>query len=832
MGDSQLTFNWVRAFADYIISFNFGKGVHHHSPEASSAIIPYLLRRVWQEDNDQATLLQEIGQYGTISGDIFVKVAWEPPYQDSVGVIHPPKIRILPINPAYCFPTFHPHDRTRLIEFKLKYKFWGQAADGARTMHTYVEVITDEIIREYVDDELIDERANPLGLIPVAFCPNMRVASSPWGVSDIEDLIPLNREYNEKATEISDILNYHCVDTETEALTVDGWKRYEDLAPGDELLCLDPDTDEIRWESASAINVFDHDGPLVKWDNRVDAVTTPNHRWLAERKIGRPANVRYEREFVRTSQAQDGDKAAGDLREGSRIILGGGTPAHFPAEGKYTDEFVETVGWLVTEGWVGLQGTATRPVTILSQSVRENPGHVASIRRLQAYWRNLGATFTEQKERSNGVVCWYLGADVTAELLAAAPEKAITPEFLTSLTFAQAERFHRILIDADGTVSGERDIWYQDNLGRRDGFQMLSAMLSGARTRSFLNSRGDGVVDTYQTRTIDILSTVNRAQEVPNWSGKVWCPTVPTGVWFARRNGVTYWTGNSAPVTVITGAKAQNLEKGPRKVWSISNAGAKVTNLQLETNMAAPLGFLELLKQAMHEMTGVPSGALGQAQPITNTSGAALSMVYLSMIQRRQLKLVTYTKLLKDVNALIIRYAAVYEPEWLQYNPMVSAIQLGPDQYPWLSPQDPMTYQTSVEWIDPLPMDKLLILNEQQALMAVGLQSKVGGMRALGEKFPDQKLQEVYEEQIEEVKRAAALQLIQAGANQFIMQATGMTPDGQPLVIPGMDGPPDANGNPTGMVPAVDPVLAQEIMSIAFQPSPPERADFNENPGE
>ena len=42
----------------------------------------------------------------------------------------------------------------------------------------------------------------------------------------------------------------------------------------------------------------------------------------------------------------------------------------------------------------------------------------------------------------------------------------------------------------------------------------------------------------------------------------------------------------------------------------------------------------------------------------------------------------------------------------------------------------------------------------------------------------------------------------------------------------------DANGNPTGMVPSVDPVLAQEIMSIAFQPSPPERADFNENPGE
>jgi hypothetical protein len=31
------------------------------------------------------------------------------------------------------------------------------------------------------------------------------------------------------------------------------------------------------------------------------------------------------------------------------------------------------------------------------------------------------------------------------------------------------------------------------------------------------------------------------------------------------------------------------------------------------------------LKIAMHEMSGVPETALGQAQPISNTSGVALS---------------------------------------------------------------------------------------------------------------------------------------------------------------------------------------------------------------
>ena len=62
-----------------------------------------------------------------VSGDVFVKVAYEPPYVDAAGLPHEGRIRILPLNPAFCFPEWHPHDRTRMIRFKLKYKFWGTA---------------------------------------------------------------------------------------------------------------------------------------------------------------------------------------------------------------------------------------------------------------------------------------------------------------------------------------------------------------------------------------------------------------------------------------------------------------------------------------------------------------------------------------------------------------------------------------------------------------------------------------------------------------------------------------------------------------------------------
>jgi len=489
IGEPQLTFNWVKAFSEYLTNFSFGKPIHFHSPEATAAIIPYMLKEVWEVHNQKMAVLMEIGQLGSVSGDVFVKVAYEEPFVDPVGVPQPGKIRILPLNPAFCFPEFHPHDRTRMIRFKLKYKFWGTAIDGTRQVMTYVELMTETTIEEYINDELIDARPNPLGVIPVAFTQNIAVASSPWGLADINDLISLNREYNEKATEISDIINYHV-----------------------------------------------------------------------------------------------------------------------------------------------------------------------------------------------------------------------------------------------------------------------------------------------------------------------------------------------APVTVITGAKAANLEKGPRKVWAINNKDAKIQNLELETNFTGPLGYMELLKQAMHELTGVPAQALGTMQPISNTSGVALTVQYQPLMMKHERKKVQYTPLFQHINELVIRHAFVFAPDLVVYNPYLSAIELKPDQMPELDPSNPVSYRSYVDWPMPMPMDRLIKISEIQALMAMNLESRKGALRDLGYAFPDQKMQEIFEEMLEDAKQSGALQLVQSQIAAFTMMATGMSPDGQPMMAQ------DAEGNPQPMLGQVDPQMAQELQYMAYGVHPPEMSDFNEQP--
>ena len=208
-GEMQLTVNYYRAFNDFLARFVFGKGIHFRSPKATEAIVPDRLERIWEVDNDKMRVLLEMAQQGGITGDVFVKIAYEEAWQDSSGAAHPGRVRLLPMNSSFCFPEFHPHDRTRLLRFKQKYRFWGTSLEGTRQVFTYTEILTDDTIEEYINDELIDSRPNPLGLIPVVHIPNVPVSGSPWGLADAHDIITLNRSYNEISTDIADIINYH-----------------------------------------------------------------------------------------------------------------------------------------------------------------------------------------------------------------------------------------------------------------------------------------------------------------------------------------------------------------------------------------------------------------------------------------------------------------------------------------------------------------------------------------------------------------------------------------------------------------------------------------------
>jgi hypothetical protein len=444
-GEMQISVNYYRAFIDYIARFTFGNGVHFRSPKITEAIVPDRLERVWEIDNDKQRVLFEMAQTGGITGDCFVKIAYEEAWQDSIGRMHPGRVRILPLNPAFAFPEFHPHDRTRLLRFKQKYRFWGTSLEGTRQVFTYTEILTDDVIEEYVNDELIDSRPNPLGLIPIVHIPNIPVSGSPWGLADAHDIITINRSYNEISTDIADIINYH-----------------------------------------------------------------------------------------------------------------------------------------------------------------------------------------------------------------------------------------------------------------------------------------------------------------------------------------------AAPVTVIIGAKTSNLEKGAKKVWGGLPKDSQVFNLEGgASGIQGALTYLQTLKTSMHELMNVPETALGQVQPISNTSGVALSIQFQPLMNRWTQKSTQYGKGLEKINELIMLNLAIKEPETFTYDPNQDG-PLKDGQVTQLDPNDPITYISYAHFPPPLPLDKLVLLNELSQRMSMGLESKEGALRALGEEFPEEKLEEIRKELQADALAEGSLNLVKAQVTKQLMDMTGMMvgPDG------------------------------------------------------
>jgi len=643
-----------------------------------------------------------------------------------------------------------------------------------------------------------------------------------------------------------------CVDTETEALTRGGWVSYDKLDAGDEILTLDPETDEIRWQPVESVNVYDYTGHMVEWDSRISAVSTPNHRWLVEEEHGSAKNgtLRYERAIARTEFDLDGDRAVVNMRDSSRLVVGGGTPMAFADQPKWTDEAVETLAWYVTEGWDHVNQNGTRSIYL----AQKKPEYLGRIRRLAAWWKSAPATFTEYAPKADGVVTFYLGSGVKEVLWLMAPNKAITPEFLCSLTYSQAKLFYDTLLDGDGCHthgSKKTTRWTQKDPGRQAGFQMLCAML-GKRTA--LTNCGEKVQE-YASRFL-LAKTVKESQRrVYLEDGKIWCPTVASGIWFARRRGSTYWTGNTtldgtrqvftyvelitseiieeyindqlisshpnplgeipivhisnlpiasspwgmsdiqdiiglnrqynetatnladivayhaAPTTVIVGAKMSNLEKGARKVWANLPKDAQVYNLEMASDAALAQAFMTLLKQAMHEMTGIPVTALGQEQAVSNTSGVALQIQYQPMMMKFGEKSGTFGKGFAKINEYVLKTLALKEPELFVYDPSVSP-PLKDGQLPILDLRDPNTYRTKAHFQTPLPIDRLIKLNEIMSMMQLGLESKRGALKELGSDSPDEKLQELESELMDDAKRQGALDLLRAEIQDLIMMQT------------------------------------------------------------
>jgi len=315
--------------------------------------------------------------------------------------------------------------------------------------------------------------------------------------------------------------NYECTLPSTKALTKSGWKSYNELRIGEDILTVNPTTLVSEWQPLQKIVEYDHNGDLMVIPAKgKDIKFTPDHRWLV----------------INSHSTQPRIKRGCELTD-TYDMIPRALPHRFPVDSILEPRLSAILGWVVTEGYLNSSRTQ-RPYFLIYQS---RYGYIDEIE---------AATGTRAKPRSktndpdNMVI--RVSADDTAEILKVYLGKPTLPTLISQLSREAAGAMWRAMKLGDGSYEEAYNGFAIDRFHQLPGpvseaFQMLSILLGKAITVSpqgdldrvyFVNNR-----QPYQAKQC-------RRMRTEHYEGKVWCPVTPNGTWFANFNGCILPTGN------------------------------------------------------------------------------------------------------------------------------------------------------------------------------------------------------------------------------------------------------------------------------------------------
>ena len=182
-------------------------------------------------------------------------------------------------------------------------------------------------------------------------------------VSSAGKVLPLNTEYDWIDKEITSALlgfkaiisgdgpNFACYDEETETLTENGFKKWDEISEDEKIATFNPDTEELEYHYPVGRYVYDYDsekdGQMVQFKTgKMDICVTPNHRMFLKERDKDEWIIKRADEVKNRSTFRSQIKWQGKIE--------------YPQEslnqlfGKQVDieDYLKLVAYYLSEGWV------------------------------------------------------------------------------------------------------------------------------------------------------------------------------------------------------------------------------------------------------------------------------------------------------------------------------------------------------------------------------------------------------------------------------------------------------------------------------------------------
>ena len=323
-----------------------------------------------------------------------------------------------------------------------------------------------------------------------------------------------------------------CVDTDTEVLSVNGFKKYDELQEGDLIYTWHDGKLEVN--TVNKVIVKPHKGKMHVYKGRgYNQTVTPNHRVLVK-KYNKP-----EYEIKRSEEIFD-EKSPLPLPtmfSGSQIS---GAPL--------TDKEIELAAIIYTDGSLDFSNGSIHKIKIFKSPNRNGCERIEAL--LDAVRCEYTKKYHELTEDMYSQVYEYaIYGDSARKLVDLVGQKDRIDSKFMQMNFEQANLFLKTWSQFDG--DGRKFMCQYDNDVIRDQLQQLAVLAgkcSHLRFEKLPSGRTTNYVKIRQSEHIFI-----RQKEELDYDGLVWCPNVENGTAVFRKDNCVFISGQTqAPFSNIT----------------------------------------------------------------------------------------------------------------------------------------------------------------------------------------------------------------------------------------------------------------------------------------
>lgn len=361
---------------------------------------------------------------------------------------------------------------------------------------------------------------------------------------------------------MSQDVTFACYDEETETLTDRGWRKHHEWQQGMRVACYDEATRAISFhEPEDGVKVYNVSNvPMYLIDSQQqNMLITPKHRMLDAQSIDgewrvEPIEevVKHHRSYFRTSGIYDKKVSSTNVFEVPDSNYRGGVASPDDSVGHIpVSDAMEWLGYYLADGCISQKGCGIRIGA-------KKPRKINRFAYLHETLEDYGFRIRVSEEQAG--TYYNVSHKGMATWLSDNAGEGSEGKYIPSMVWQYGVEDLRILFDALMFCDGSWD----KRKGRTSGaYSTVSAQLAddvqilatllGYRAIIRQDRPGQyGVNPVYRVllsnrETCQILS--GRHVTRKSYTGKVYCFTVPTGVFITRRKGKVAFQGNTANVS-------------------------------------------------------------------------------------------------------------------------------------------------------------------------------------------------------------------------------------------------------------------------------------------